>query len=47
MNCRQITICDKWYKLKEPEDNEILSEHKLDHVYLRILDYQDVELTEI
>ncbi|CAI2364028.1 unnamed protein product [Moneuplotes crassus] len=47
LNCRSLTICDRCRTENDPEDEDVLVEHELDHVYLRILDFQDVVLKEI
>ena len=51
-------ICDKCHTKNDPEDEDVLIEHKLDHVYMRskgnllhksyiVLDFQRVEMESV
>ena len=44
LNCRDVTLCNSCFWENDPEDIDVLREHKLNHVFLRILDYQTVKL---
>jgi len=35
LNCRQLVICDRCHTDQDPEDEDVLIEHKLDHAYIR------------